>query len=240
MPEGPIKQRDIESETRALDRFVRQVRPAIERYVSKRVRNRDHAEEIVSRVFEALARNWASFRGECPTEAYVVLIAANALKNYYSRDLQKLSRQISLDEWAETFGLQHGEDLACPYRRLENAAWVEDLLAEMERCCSPVECGVIGMYYQGHTFEQISTLTGMNPSTVRGHFLRGRRKLLVQILLHAPHLLGGDGALERSIEQNPNLLSEAERTAVLTRQGPADVLRAAMLKLAPYLEEVLT
>src|SRR5579862_5056531 len=90
-----------------LDRFVRQVRPSIERYVAKRVRNRDHVEEIVSRVFEALVRTWGSFRGECPSEAYAILIASNALKNYYSRDLQKSSRQISLDDWVESYTLQH-------------------------------------------------------------------------------------------------------------------------------------
>ena len=243
MPEIPIEQRETVSDTQELDRFARQVRPVIERYVSKRVRNRDHAEEIVSRVFEALARTWSTFRGECPTEAYVVFIAANALKNYYSRDLQKLARQISLDQWVETYSLQHDAELACPYRRLEDADWVDDLLTEMNRCCSPVECGVIGMYYQGHTFDQISTLIGMNAATVRGHFLRGRRKLLVQMLLNAPHLLGGEETVARAIERiqeaDPGLLSEAEMAALSTRQGSAELLRGAMLKLAPHLEGVL-
>jgi len=121
--------------------------------------------------------------------------------------------------------------------------WVDDLLAEMNRCCSPVECGVIGMYYQGHTFDQISTLIGMNAATVRGHFLRGRRKLLVQMLLTAPHLLGGEDAIENAVgkvqQAQPGLLSEAELTALRTRQGAAELLRGAMIKLAPHLEGML-
>jgi hypothetical protein len=170
-------------------------------------------------------------------------IAANALKNYYSRDLQKLSRQISLDEWLESYTLQHDADLACPYNRLETEDWVKDLLNEMSRCCSQVECGVIGMFYQGHTFDEISTLVGMNAATVRGHFLRGRRKLLVHVLLQAPRLLGGNDTIAATVDRveaiQPGLLSVQELAAVRSRSGPADLLRAAMLKLAPHLEDVL-
>jgi RNA polymerase sigma factor (sigma-70 family) len=226
-----------------LDRFVKTVRPTIERYVAKRVRNRDHAEEIVSRVFEALVRSWGAFRGDCPTEAYVVFIAANALKNYYSRDLQKISVQISLDDWVETFSLQHDTDLACPYRRLDTASWVDSLLREMKNCCSQVECGVVGMFYQGQTLDEISSLTGMNAATVRGHFLRARKKLLGHLYLEAPQFLGGEAAVlavvDRMERTQPDMFSNEEISALRSRKGTAELIRGAMLKIAPFLDQSL-
>jgi RNA polymerase sigma factor (sigma-70 family) len=223
-----------------LDKFFRQVRPTIERYVSRRVRNQDHSEEIVSRVFEAVTRTWNSFRGDCPTEAYAIAIAANALKNYYARDIQKSSKQISLDAWTETYTLQHDPSVVGPFDRLESADWVKDLLTEMNRCCTQAESGIIAMFYQGQTFDEISALLGMNAATVRGHFLRGRKKLLVHLFLERPEMLGGEEAFLSTVAQiqsrEPSLLTKEESCAIQTRSGPAEDLRGAMLKIVPYLE----
>lgn len=223
----------------ALDDLVIRIRPTIERYVSKRVRNPDHCEEIVSRVFEALARSWPSFRGECPADAYVVRIAANALKNYYERDLAKLKRSISLDVWCEEFCLQQSTHVAGPDVEIIRRDEVESLLKEMKRICSPIECAVVGLVYQGHTMDEIATLLALNSATVRSHFLRGRERLLAHLLVEAPDLLGGLDAVHaavRRLESSSGAgLTKQEVEAVLLRNGSIGTLRKAMLKLAPYL-----
>jgi RNA polymerase sigma factor (sigma-70 family) len=222
-----------------LDNFAIRIRPTVEKYVARRVRNKDHAEEIVSRVFEALARSWSTFRGDCPPDAYVIRIAANALKNYYERDLARQSRQISLDVWCEEFCLQQQTSAPGPDFEVHQRDEVESLIREMQKVCTPVECAVVELIYQGHTMDEIATLLALNSATVRSHFLRGRERLLAHLLLEAPDLLGGIDAIfaaVRRLETSAgSALTKEEADAILLRKGPIGVLRKAMLKLAPYL-----
>ena len=228
-----------------LDAFARRVRPSVERYVSSQVRQRDDCEEIVGHVFLALSRTWDSFRGDCPSEAYAIHIAANAIKNYYTRDVKKKNRQISLDEWVDGYSLQHNPELVCPYKRLESVDWVEALLREMNSCCSQAECGIVGMYYQGMSMDEISRLIGMNASTVRGHFLRARKKLLAHMFIAAPELMGGRLAIQQLVEkvarENPKLFS-MEELAVVRSGGSKSTdenLRSAMMKVAQFFEDFI-
>ena len=223
----------------SLDDLAIRIRPTIERYVGKRVRNVDHRDEIVSRVFEALTRSWPSFRGECPPDAYVVRIASNALKNYYERDLARHSRQISLDIWCEEFCLQQNTASPGPDVEVHQRDEAEGLIREMQKVCSPIECAVVELVYQGNTMDEIATLLALNAATVRSHFLRGRERLLAHLLVEAPDYLGGmdavRGAIRRLETGAGTDLSKEEAEAVLLRKGPAVTLRKAMLKLAPYL-----
>ena len=222
-----------------LEELVVRIRPSITGYVSNRVRNRDHQEEIVSRVFEALARSWSSFRGDCPADAFAIRIAANAVKNYYERDLAKQSRQISLDIWCEEFCLQHTAGVSGPHLEVHLRDEVDSLLKEMQKACSEIECAVVELVYQGNTMDEIGSLLDLKAATVRSHFLRGRERLLAHLLVEAPDLLGGLDAVTAAVkrlETDPGeALSREEAEAIRLRKGPATVLRKAMLKLAPYL-----
>jgi RNA polymerase sigma factor (sigma-70 family) len=223
----------------ALEALATRIRPTVERYVAKRVRNRDHCEEIVSRVFEALVRSWPTFRQDCPPDAYVIRIAANALKNYYERDLAKQKRQISLDVWCEGFCLQQASASPGPELEVHQRDEVQSLLKEMERICSPVECAVVELVYQGHTMDEIATLLALKSGTVRTHFLRGRERLLAHLLVEAPDLLGGLDAVHAAVRRLEAAagegLTKQESEAILLRNGSITILRKAMLKLAPYL-----
>jgi RNA polymerase sigma factor (sigma-70 family) len=227
----------------SLDDLVVRMRPTVERYIAKRVRNQDHADEIVSRVFEALARSWDSFRGDCPADAYVIRIAANALKNYYERDLAKLRRSISLDVWCEEFCLQQTSQVPGPDLQVYQRDEVESLLREMQKACSPIECAVVELVYQGNTMDEIATLLALNSATVRSHFLRGRERLLAHLLIEAPDLLGGLDAVHaavRRLEASASSgLTKQEAEAILLRNGSIGTLRKAMLKLAPYLGAIV-
>jgi len=223
----------------SLDALAIRMRPVIEGYVAKRVRNEDHKDEIVSRVFEALTRSWPTFRGDCPPDAFALRIAANALKNYYERDLVRMSRQISLDVWCEEFCLQQNTAVPGPDVEVEQRAEVEGLIKEMKRVCSPIECAVVELVYQGNTMDEIATLLALNSATVRSHFLRGRERLLAHLLVEAPDLLGGMDAVHAAVRRLEtgagSELSKEEAEAILLRKGSAGTLRKAMLKVAPYL-----
>ena len=90
----------------------------------------------------------------------------------------------------------------------------------------------MGMFYQGNTFDEISGLIGMNAATVRGHFLRGRRKLLVHICSsRAPHLLGRDRHAEFA-SQSPGIDNPTGLNAGGDKRHPNQnrLGRTAMLK----------
>jgi RNA polymerase sigma-70 factor (ECF subfamily) len=225
-----------------LDEFTRSARPVIERYVANRIHNRDHREEVVSRVMAALVRSSDSFRGDCPPEAFAVAIAANAVRNYFERDLKRESRQISLETWCESFCLQRHDADVGPYHQVHLKEEVRGLLERMIQACTPTECAVIEMVYQGNSLEEAALLLDMKPATVRSHFMRGREKLLAHLLVNAPELLGGPEGVDsaiRKMEASGISLSNAESIAVRKREGAAPVIRRAMLKLAPYLGVLL-
>ena len=235
----PADQDQILAKQPDLDRVIDQVRPLIMRYVTRRIRNRDHAEEVISRIFEALVRTWGNFRGDCPVDAYAVRLAANAVKNYYARDLAKQSRQISFEDWRENVCLQQKTGDVGPYEEVAVKEQVLSLITEMQKVCSPTECAVINLVYQGNSMDEIASLLSLKGATVRSHFLRGREHLLAHLLVKAPDLLGGDELIEAAIlklrGQGTGSLSNDEVQAIRSRKGPAPLLRKAMLKIAPFL-----
>ncbi len=221
-----------------LEEFAASVLPTLERYISKRIRNRDHRDEVVSRVLAALARSFESFRGECPPEAFAIAIAANAVRNYYERDLKKESRSISLESWCESFCVQHQDCDPGPYHQVHLREEVRGLLDLMRQACNPTECAVVELVYQGNSLDEAADLLGLKPATVRSHFLRGREKLLAHLLVAAPEYLGGPEGVDEAIqrmEASGIRLTTEETSAIQKREGAAPILRRAMLKLAPYL-----
>lgn len=224
---------------RELDALSIKVRPKVLRYVSARIRNVDHREEVISRVFQALVRSWSNFRGECPPEAFVLRIAANAVKNYYERDLARQSRNISLENWCEEFCLQQNTALPGPHQQVHARAEVEGLLKEIHKVCSPVECTVVELVYQGNTMEEIATLLDMKPVTVRTHVLRGRGRLLAHLVREAPDFLGGTdavfAAVRRLRKSKEKDITDEEIAAINGTNKSETLLRQAMIKIAPYL-----
>jgi RNA polymerase sigma factor (sigma-70 family) len=224
-----------------LDDYIERIRPAVERYVGSHIRDRDDSAEVTSYVFLAITRSWANFRGDCPPEAYAVRVAANAVKNYFTRIKTKHSLEFSLGEWIESFQLQQTVRDVGPYQQLESAEWVATLISEMEACCSPMEQGVVKMFYQGMSLDDIAKLTGMNASSVRSHFLRARKKLLAHLLVANPELLGGREIVLQTAKRlavaEPNLLSKEESAALFDSscKETNEHLRSAMLKLAQHL-----
>lgn len=223
----------------SFDDACRRVRPALSRWVRRRVRNDDHCEEVLQKVFFALAKNRASFRPES-MDAYALRAAANAIKNYYQRDLPKWTSRISLEDWAERFEVQRQGGEPCLDQGIGHGDFAMELFGEMKACCSPVECSVVKLFYEGLGLDEVARSINMNPVTVRSHFKRAREKLFQHLWMHAPDLLGGQDrvlAALRKMESDGGL-SAQEATAVREHTGGAALIRGALLKVAPFLGAV--
>jgi RNA polymerase sigma-70 factor, ECF subfamily len=223
-----------------LDELARRTRPTIEKYVARRVDHRDDRDDVIGDVFVALARSWEKFRGDCPADLYVLRIASNRVKNYW-RDRGKRPLVSFDDDFDER--LKQGEQLWCPQEAVDRRFDVEGLVREMRVACSAEQCSVLEQYYQGIPFDEIATVLGIKPTTARVQLLRGRLRLLVHLLVRAPDFLGGSDGVEAAIRKLESStgepLSRIEAEAVRLRNGPADVLQGAMLKLAPYFSFLL-
>jgi len=170
-------------------------------------------------------------------EAYAMRASANAVKNYYERDIPRWSSKVSLEEWAENYDLHRGGANPCPDQGIGMRDLAVKLFEEMKSCCSPIECSVALLFFRGCAFDEIARDINMNPVTVRSHFKRAREKLLHHLWLNAPDLLGGQEqvlAVLQKLEASGEITSfEAE--AVRERAGGASILRGALLKVASHL-----
>lgn len=223
-----------------LDDACRRVRPTLTRWVRRRVRSDDHCEEVVQKVFYALAKNQTNFGPES-MEAYAMRAAANAVKNYYERDLPRWSSRISLENWAENYVVQRQGGEPCPDQGIGMRDLAVRLFDEMKTCCSPIERSVAMLFFQGSSFDEISKDINMNAVTVRSHFKRAREKLLQHLWLNSPDLLGGQDQVLTVLNTLvlKGELSDHEAEAVRERKGGASTLRAALLKVATHLTALL-
>ncbi|MBI5706450.1 MAG: sigma-70 family RNA polymerase sigma factor [Armatimonadetes bacterium] len=222
------------------DDACRRVRPTLIRWVRRRVRCDDHCDEVVQRVFYALAKNRDNF-GPASMEAYAMRASANAVKNYYERDLPRWSSRISLENWAEDYGVQRQSGEPCPDQGIGMRDLAVKMFDEMKTCCSPIERSIAMLFFQGASFDEISKDIHMNAVTVRSHFKRAREKLLQHLWLNSPDLLGGQdqvlAVLDTLVLRGE--LSDHEAEAVRERKGGALRLRAALLKVATHLTALL-
>ncbi|MCH8274482.1 MAG: sigma-70 family RNA polymerase sigma factor [Armatimonadetes bacterium] len=237
-----------EGDAQAIDSLLSPHRPLISSYIGRRVRGADDREDLVQNVFLRAARNLGSFRGDCPVSQWLLRIAANELKNYYERELQKRGRSVSLDSLDDAFDLdlQQTEPEAGPYSTLDAENTISLVIEAAKTACSGSEFRVIAMFYDGETYEGIGRLLDMKSATVRSHFLRGRAKLLAYLVQHEPGPLGGEEAIERAREaasaaRDPaDRLDEEETAAFADPRGRSQAFRGACLKIAKHLPVPIT
>ncbi len=132
--------------TGSFDDSCQRIRPILTRWIRKRVRNDDHCEEVIQRVFDALSKNQLNFGPET-MDAYALRAAANAVKNYYERDLPRWSNRVSLEDWAENYDLHRQGGEPCPDQGIGMRDLAVRLFEEMKVCCSPTERGVALLFF---------------------------------------------------------------------------------------------
>lgn len=205
----------------------------INRFFRRHARTPDHADDLTQDVLLCAIRRYPSFRGDCPVKHWALSIAAARLKNYYNRDLMK---DAVLDPWdAEADRLHEGSAAT-------DAILVEDtihkILEHARSVCSEIEFRTVMFRYQGRTMEEIAVLEHSNPATMRSHLLRGRKKLLADLICNQPDLVGGIAAIEAALSRLSEVtaaITGKEIEAWQKRKCTSEAYRSLCLKLASQL-----
>lgn len=216
-------------------------------YIRPRVRNDEHAEDLVQ---EALLRAYgslANFRGDSKFSTWLLRIALNLVANYHTRTLPKESRDISLDAVVNMDAL--------PVKRFDtdpglndlvaNAIYNERLFEALRRTCTSIETQVYWLVLQEQSYEEISALLRITQAAARQHYKRGREKLFAYLMEYDREMLGGTREIENAWRQacsSPDKNDQPtpeEQEAWCHPAGRAKAFRRAVLKMVRYLPLLL-
>lgn len=232
MPTGPEKSGCSNLMVKLHGEELEAHRPMLERFVRGRVRGSQDTEDIVQTVFMRALSNLESFRGECPLSQWLLRIAINEVKLYYSRVLPKRASQVSIEFVPEAFEVPAESPE-------EDHSTAERLLEAAGIACTADEARVLEFVYRGESFDRIAILLGIPASTVRSQFMRGRGKLLAYLYVHDPELLGGTQAIAegvgRAMADEPTMLTRSEADSLKNPNRRLKHLRSACLKIARFL-----
>ncbi|MCW5933481.1 MAG: RNA polymerase sigma factor [Fimbriimonadia bacterium] len=230
-----------EGNERSFDRLVEPMRSKLLNYLVSRLRSRDDAEDLLQQALIAAYQHLGSFRGDCPFENWLWLIATNLCKRYYKQQAAQSRKEVSLDAEWEFFSetAQHTET-ETTLLELEDKLWVEQVLEAARSACAPNELRVLLLYYRGASFDEIARWMSANSATVRSYFLRGRANLLAHLIRYCPDLAGGKDVIDRVTEQlhletGADAFSAKEKEALSRPDRYPKAFRSACLKIAKRL-----
>ena len=229
------------SDPTTFDKLIVLFRSRIVRYLARRVPP-DVAEELAQDVFLAAYQNFGSFRDHRAIEHWLYRIANNRLIDYYRSRARRLA-PVSLDQWRSDGVQTTPHAIAGRPSQVEDRVWVEQVLAIARRVCSSVQFTVLCLYYQSGSLDEVAALLDMPGATVRSHFLRGRGELLSHLIAQEPEFVGGQEAVERTIEKlkreadSPEAFSSLELQALSEPRRWAKAFRSACVKIARHLPD---
>lgn len=215
------------------DWLTREVRPIVSGFFRRHARTVDHADDLTQDVLLCAIRRYPSFRGDCPVKHWALSIAAARLKNYYTRDLPK---DAVLEPW-DTEANWSKEDSEATDAILGQDT-ITKILDRARSVCSDVEFRTVMFRYQGRTMEEIAVLERSKPATLRSHLLRGRKKLLADLICNQPDLVGGVPSIETALarlSESSSVISSKELDAWQKRKCTSEAFRSLCLKLASQL-----
>ena len=227
----------------AVDKLLQHHRPMLAAYFSHRLSDKEMAENLTQETTLAVFKGLSRFHGDCPFSAWMTAIANNLLKKHLERDPYKRRHLVSLDT-EETVGMfSRSKDRMNPDTLAENQEFFNRLLHHAQKCCTPDEYYVIGLYYQGESLADIAEILNKKEETVRSWFFRARGKLIAQVKTIDPDLFGGVAVMEEAWRCACKALKPGDRPTEKEkhawqeglRHGNTEDFRAACLKMAPYL-----
>ena len=235
----------------AADQLIEPCRDMLVGYFMKRLNDRERAEDLAQDAITAGYLGLSRFSGNGPYSAYLVGIANHLLKRYLARDpvkqgkLSHVDTEITLELLSEA---REPGRLSATEQQVTNAELVEALRRQMHQCCTDDERRVIDLIYQGESEADIADILDKDKSTVRTLFLRGRRKLLAHLVVHAPELLGGEQSIQQAWTVALSTPDPKERVTSDEKgaweigpvHGKIELFRSACLKMARYLPAPLS
>src|SRR5579862_2911600 len=130
-------------------------RPWLTAYLKRKTRTAQDAEDMVQEVLRRAVAALPQLQQQGAFSAWVLSIADNLLKNYYTRTLRKDRLAIPLSALEENGAdVKRDELVVCPYESAEAKLLVRKLLIAAEKAgCSQPEREVLQLVYQETSYE---------------------------------------------------------------------------------------
>jgi RNA polymerase sigma-70 factor (ECF subfamily) len=170
---------DDEDRLLTFDELVQKYEKKVYNLILRQIGDRDEAADLTQDTFVNAYRSFAAFRGECRISTWLCQIALNHCKNRFrQRDRKREMEGYSLDAPAnpelETNPLEIPDWNQSPHRVLE-AKELQQLIYQAIDALSPEYRVVIVLCdLQGHSYQDIATITGLSLEAVKTRIHRGR------------------------------------------------------------------
>lgn len=132
--------------------------------------SKEDEQDLYQEVVYQLWKCFGSFRNESKISTWMYRIALNTAIAYLNKEKKK-GNQVPIDE-----GLLNKPDT--PDTLMEERS--EALFAHIKQL-SEIEKGIILLYLEGKTYDEIATITGFSPTNVGTRLGRIKQKLTTQI-----------------------------------------------------------
>jgi RNA polymerase sigma-70 factor (ECF subfamily) len=157
--------------------LVRHLYPLVAKVVHGHRPRRTPEEDLCQMIFIKVFQNLSRFSGKVPLEHWVSRIAVNTCLNQIASEKARpelRQADLSVEEEAVVNDLATSPEELAPDRSLAARELVEHLLETLK----PAERLVIDLLYlQGHSVEEIRTLTGWSAPLVKIRAFRARQKM---------------------------------------------------------------
>ncbi|MEY2539087.1 MAG: hypothetical protein QOG67_2827 [Verrucomicrobiota bacterium] len=157
--------------------LVRHLYPLVAKVVHGHRPRRTPEEDLCQMIFIKVFLNLSRFSGKVPVEHWVSRIAVNTCLNQIASEKARpelRQADLSVEEEAVVNDLATSPEELAPDRSLAARELVEHLLETLK----PAERLVIDLLYlQGHSVEEIRTLTGWSAPLVKIRAFRARQKM---------------------------------------------------------------
>ncbi|MDP8215135.1 MAG: sigma-70 family RNA polymerase sigma factor [Candidatus Euphemobacter frigidus] len=138
----------------------------------------DSAQDIFVKVFRSLKR----FRFESSFSTWIYRIAVNTCRNKlrslqyrYRRKMIRIDEQKDPEE--ESYAIEIGDESQSPVKELERKEKGILIQKAIDSLPEGQKTMIVLRDIEGLTYDEIATVTGLNPGTVRSKLARGRQKL---------------------------------------------------------------
>ena len=152
--------------------FYDRVRPIVDRTLTRLLGRRDHEyEDVAQRVLAMIVETLDRFRGDCPFDAWISILAARAAYKTIRR--RRLERQILVDIAVE----DGGPVVAGPGGAIAARQALERIHAELLRMDPKRAWAFVLHDVHGYDLRETSQIMGSSLSAAQSRLVRGRREL---------------------------------------------------------------
>jgi RNA polymerase sigma-70 factor (ECF subfamily) len=158
---------------RFLSRFEKEVRIMVRARLPRKLRSRFDSVDFVQAVWQSFFSDLNHHELNFDSERHLRKFLAGVVRNKVFEQHRRMTRTEKYDlAREERLYVRRGDrdvprEVISPEPSPSQAAQASDRLEQLKAGCSPLEIDVITLRYQGLTFAEIATQTGVNERTAR-------------------------------------------------------------------------